>query len=136
MNLEWDESLSVGNDLIDADHQKLFEIINRLRSQDCESREALTAILNELVDYSVYHFGREEELMAKNGYTRLGKHQEEHGYFIAKVGGIGLQLERDPLDRVRNEASEFLSLWLSSHIRTSDKDYVMCLSGAPKKGTS
>ena len=65
MALLWRSQFSVGNDLIDSDHQYLLEIINRaevcLKSVDSV---ALTAVLSELAIYGKSHFER-EELVAK-----------------------------------------------------------------------
>ena len=127
MLIEWDKSLSVGIDKIDADHQKLLDIINDFGGDDDKSREELTALINELVDYSRYHFDREEDLMAANGYVNLEKHQEEHGIFIAKLLELGIMLETEDLETTRNEAGQFLSMWLTRHIRMSDMDYVSCV---------
>ena len=128
MAIAWDTSLSVGIDAIDDDHKKLLDIINMLGSDTEKSREELTAILNDLVDYTRYHFEREEDLMAQHGYASLEKHQEEHGFFIAKLMDLGVMLESEDLDITREEASAFLSMWLTRHIRWSDFDYVSCVT--------
>ena len=36
-------------------------------------------------------------------------------------------LETEDLDTTRNEAGQFLSMWLTRHIRMSDMDYVSCV---------
>ena len=129
MAIAWDTSLSTGIDDIDDDHKKLLDVINVLGTDDDKSREELTAILNDLVDYTRYHFSREEEMMEQHGYESLEKHQEEHGFFVAKLMDLGEMLESEELSITRTEASAFLSMWLTRHIRWSDFDYVSCVKG-------
>jgi hemerythrin len=48
---------SVGNDLIDADHKYLLEIINKAElSLKANNRVELTAVLAELAHYGAIHF--------------------------------------------------------------------------------
>lgn len=48
--IEWDERLSIDKGVIDEDHQKLIEIINRFLKKDgkYESAQELVDILDEL----------------------------------------------------------------------------------------
>lgn len=49
MSLQWRDQLSVGNDLIDSDHQYLIEIINRAEAGlKAKNRRALAWALDSL----------------------------------------------------------------------------------------
>ena len=64
--LIWGHTYSIGNDLVDNQHKKLMELINTLhRIESGESDEDINDVLNELVNYTVYHFKSEEELQQK-----------------------------------------------------------------------
>ncbi|MCW8916820.1 MAG: bacteriohemerythrin [Magnetovibrio sp.] len=132
MTIQWDTSLSVGVDSIDDDHKKLLNIINAFGSDDEKSREELTVLIDELLDYTRYHFEREEEMMAENGYYQLEEHKQEHGQFIKKLMELGIMLDTEDVEQTRKETSQFLSMWLSRHIRWSDMNYVSCLILADK----
>ena len=83
-DLVWDNVLSVGLHEIDEDHRnlvKIFNILNRSLSKG-ESPEYLAAVLEELVNYTVWHFSHEERLMLKFGYEEIEQHKAEHQELI------------------------------------------------------
>ena len=60
----WNSEYSVGIDQIDKQHQKLVLLINTLfdAMKEGKGKERQGHILNELVQYTDYHFKCEEEL--------------------------------------------------------------------------
>ncbi|MCU7802680.1 MAG: bacteriohemerythrin [Candidatus Thiodiazotropha sp. (ex Lucinoma borealis)] len=122
--VSWDDSLSVGIQTIDDDHQKLLSLINNLQTsvlyptgEDFE-RQALS----ELVDYTRYHFEREEKLMQDNGYPDFESHKQQHKDMIAKVSLFLESYEKDSEGTV-DELTGFLKTWLIDHIAGTDQKY-------------
>jgi hemerythrin len=122
--IEWDDKYSVSIDSIDSEHQKLIGLINRLvgAMSKGQGKTVVEKILSDLMDYTVYHFGREEEYFAKFAYADAAGHIEQHKMFIMKIqqftddfedGRIGLSVE----------ILQFLSRWLIDHISTVDRQY-------------
>ena len=68
--LTWKDSYSVGIESIDNDHKKLIHLINNLQTSiDYKTdKQFEKQTLDEVIDYTHYHFSREEELMKKHGY--------------------------------------------------------------------
>jgi hemerythrin len=68
--IEWDNSLSVGVDLIDEQHKTLLERLNDLSNAvEMSHGETETGkTLDFMVDYTDFHFSAEEKLMAEQGY--------------------------------------------------------------------
>lgn len=120
----WRDDLSVGIESIDDDHKKLLTLINNLQTAvfyptgEAFERQAL----QELVDYTKYHFEREERLMQENGYPDFEAHKRQHEAMIAKVSGFLEAYERDREGTVE-ELSVFLRDWLLKHIAGTDKQY-------------
>ena len=71
--LKWGRVLSVDIDEIDEDHKKLVAIFNILGTalQQKESRVYIEAVLEELINCTVWHFSHEERLMIRYQYPRL-----------------------------------------------------------------
>jgi hemerythrin-like metal-binding protein len=120
----WEPGLSVGIQSIDEDHKKLLTLINHLQTaiyyptgEDFE-RQAL----KELVDYTKYHFKREEDLMEQHGYPGFEGHRELHRKMITEVEGYLKSYETDPEGTVERLAS-FLKNWLIKHIQGTDQQY-------------
>ncbi|MCU7830839.1 MAG: bacteriohemerythrin [Candidatus Thiodiazotropha sp. (ex Myrtea sp. 'scaly one' KF741663)] len=122
--VSWDNSLSVGIAVIDEEHQKLLTLINNLQTAvlyptgESFERQALS----ELVDYTKYHFEREEKLMQDNGYPEYEQHKQQHEEMIAKVSVFLSKYENDRESTV-DELTSFLKTWLIDHIAGTDQRY-------------
>ena len=124
MALMWREQLSVGNNVIDSDHRHLIEIINRVeQSMVLKNRLALTGALDELVQYSLVHFEREEKIAAAAGYSQTPHLNESHRTLLEKLNQV-----RGEFDAAGSEWSPeaaehftgFLRGWLIDHVIKED----------------
>lgn len=120
----WKDDLSVSIDSIDDDHKKLLTLINNLQTAiyypTGEAFERLA--LQELVDYTKYHFQREEDLMTQHGYPDYDAHKAQHDAMIAKVGEFLQAYEQDRENTVE-ALSDYLKTWLIKHIAGTDQQY-------------
>jgi hemerythrin len=120
-DIVWGDVLSVEVDEIDEDHRKLVNIFNILNHAvtERESPEYLAAVLDELINCTIWHFSHEERLMLKYGYEDMEEHKADHRELIASAKK--LQQEILQADKpVAEEDIEFLERWLTEHILTSD----------------
>jgi len=120
-DLVWGHILSVGVDEIDDDHRKLVSLFNILNHSVMEgdAPDYLAAILDELINCTVWHFSHEERLMLKYGYKGIAEHKMEHQELIKSAKELQQKiLQTDNL--VMNEDIEFLEHWLMEHIFTTD----------------
>jgi hemerythrin-like metal-binding protein len=129
--LKWSERLSVGNAEFDADHQALIAIIDKLFVSHRQGglREALPAILAELIDYADDHFEREEEVLRASGYPRLRDQEIAHQRFVAAVLDIRKTWDADKSEDVALRLAALLKEWLIEHIVGMDKQYTGYLAG-------
>ncbi len=128
--IKWsDERMSIGIKLIDDEHKELVKIINDLGlsiHKNCQRTEILT-IVDRLIDYSKYHFAREEKYFKKFNYENAIEHKEQHNIFINKFEKIRKDIEeQDDLCNIILSEEVFLYLieWLLNHITGSDKKFV------------
>lgn len=131
MRLEWDESLSVGNAIIDAQHRKLLEIVNRLSEAIGTKalRSELSSIVKELERYAAIHFHHEETKMREALYPDLVEHQREHRRFEEKLAGLSGQLRKGS-GFAAASALRWLGDWYSNHILLVDRKYAPWLGKA------
>jgi len=119
--LIWGHTYSIGNDLVDNQHKKLMELINTLhRIESGESDEDINDVLNELVNYTVYHFKSEEELQQKHNYPGYEAHKEIHKQLVSEVSK-NLELLRTGDEAIKEKLMIFLTDWLKDHILGEDK---------------
>jgi hemerythrin-like metal-binding protein len=118
MHLEWSDALSVGVAAVDEDHKKLVSLVNALFSA-CfvgVGDEAVSAVLKELIDYTQYHFAREEAFLRSHGSPALEPHAEEHRKLTEQV----LAISRQGASALSDEVLQFLRDWLTHHILETD----------------
>ena len=120
-DIVWDKVLSVGNDEIDEDHRRLTELFNILNHSVTkeEDPEYLAAVLEELINCTVWHFSHEERLMVKYNYPDLADHRDEHQALVKSARKFqDKMLESDM--QIDTKDLEFLERWLTGHILSTD----------------
>jgi hemerythrin len=122
--VEWRDEYSVGIESIDNDHKRLLNLINQLQTathyqtgQQFE-QEALDAV----VDYTKYHFKREEDLMETHGYPDFEPHKAQHREMIGRVNEMLEDYRHNPQEGLE-ETVQFLKKWLIGHINGTDQAY-------------
>jgi hemerythrin len=83
----WNESYSVHVQQFDAQHQKLFEIINSLSDamRVGKGEDVIRDVVAQLAVYTRTHFLQEEVLMRQTGYPDLAAHHDQHTRLMSDV---------------------------------------------------
>lgn len=129
--IRWTEQLQTGHPLIDEQHHKLVEIINRFYAAfvDKKHESILLDILDELADYTRYHFSAESRLMKQITYAQENDHLEAHAKFARMVTNFQDECRKDP-GCFTFRLMSFLQNWLTDHIMKTDKVFVAQLREA------
>jgi hemerythrin len=128
---QWDDELSVGNQMIDRDHLELLTLVNELHAASEQGRgdQIIVQTLQTLFTYTQEHFQREEFLMEHIDYPELEEHRAQHQKLIAQV-----VLLQDAMMRGRGEVAsstaELLRYWLIHHIKRTDKKLAVAIAEA------
>ena len=120
-DIVWGDVLSVGVPEIDDDHRKLINTFNvpNHAVMEGESRDYLAAVLEELINCTVWYFSCEERLMLKYAYDEIEAHKEEHRELIKGAKELQQAILQSE-EGVTEEHIEFLERSLTEHIFTSD----------------
>jgi hemerythrin-like metal-binding protein len=131
-SLKWNNSFSIGIEKFDYQHKILIDLINQTLDiiENGGGKQATSRITEQLVDYTVFHFGDEEKLMKQYGFPGLQIHEKEHQQFILKIKEFRNDLKSGKLE-VNEKINQFLHDWLLEHIMGEDKKYGLFLN---KKG--
>jgi len=128
MAFEWKERYMLQIEEIDKQHKRLFEIGARvydltLMDSAYDRYDEIMTVIQELLDYTQYHFKYEEEMLEKHNYQRLPVHIKEHNYFVAKIKSLlARDIDEDQMSTLQ-EIVNFLSEWISTHITFEDRQY-------------
>ena len=120
-----EEKYKIGVPQIDEEHEKLFEIGERAYQllkdpYAIDKYDKIVEVIEELKEYTVYHFKDEEDYMESINYKKLFTQKIDHADFIKKINDVNL----DKIDEDQDEAImgilTFLNDWLISHILEKD----------------
>lgn len=124
----WDQSYSVGVDLLDQQHKKLIGMINELAfaMRNDRGREVVKDIVDDMVSYMQKHFADEEKYLHDAKYLGLLQHLKEHEEFVRYTKDFEQRCQAG--DYVLSlEVLNFLADWLKRHILESDRKYAPVL---------
>uniref|UniRef100_UPI0040288F10 bacteriohemerythrin n=1 Tax=Lachnospira sp. TaxID=2049031 RepID=UPI0040288F10 len=123
------DKYKTGIELVDDEHRRLFEIIDQtytLIHDDFahDKYDQIMHLLEQLKDYTEFHFNDEEELMERIGYPDINSQKKAHSAFIEKLVNIDIH-DLDAMDDNQQQylldLVNFLVTWLSNHILGADK---------------
>lgn len=119
--------LVTGLDLIDRDHDRLFELVALFRqAKEVRTLGLLKTVVTGLVEYAEYHFKKEEIGFEAAGYAESDSHAAEHRALERTVFQLQADLDRGPEVFTPDKLTEidaFLVDWLNHHIAISDMAY-------------
>jgi len=118
----WQAAYKVGEPEIDAQHKKLFEMLNRLQYtyEDNNIKSEVQKVLEEMVDYLNTHFSCEEGYL--KDHPRIEAHRKEHWFFVEKTMKFTRDFDLD--DAIFGyEILDFLKRWLINHVTNTDIVY-------------
>ncbi|MEH6631423.1 MAG: ATP-binding protein [Halopseudomonas aestusnigri] len=128
--LVWNDSMRVGVDSIDRDHQYLVSLLNSITHEDFDARR-LDTFFEELSAYTKYHFHREEVVMEACNYPNLDRHLLHHQDFV-----LQLKDRQNNWYLTKNNNPDFIPrfqeetrVWLYNQILANDVDLAKYTKG-------
>lgn len=120
----WEKKYATGILEIDAQHQYLFALTNRLlrNVEEKVSMATIAVTIAQLSDYVDEHFRREEAMLRRAKYEDLENHSAQHRKLSEQLGEYGRRLREQTLSVT--DFARFMQQWLSRHILQQDMKYL------------
>jgi len=115
----WTDSLRVGVDVIDKDHQTLCALVNKAGQPDLPPHE-LAGIVRQLVDYTTPHFRREEAVLEACAHPDIDAHRDQHRRMEAEVRALVGAWRDSDSNASPDDLRLFLCDWWRTHIIDAD----------------
>jgi hemerythrin-like metal-binding protein len=127
----WTQAMSVGIEALDTDHKMLFGLINQLDTAIAkgESEAIIASVINVLVDYTEYHFGREEAMMAAVDYAGFDAHRTGHRALVEALNHLRAAYTGGFRQGIETSLLEFMRDWIIGHIQGEDLKYAPFMKG-------
>jgi len=121
--MPWTKDLELGIPTIDEQHKKLVAMINSLhRAVEKNDAAGAKRVLQELIEYTGYHFGTEEKFFDQYGYPETDAHKTIHKKLVDKVLAFKRKFDAGE-EFLSQELLNFLKDWLINHIGFTDRKY-------------
>ncbi|AGF58393.1 bacteriohemerythrin [Clostridium saccharoperbutylacetonicum] len=130
---QWKDEYNLNIEEIDKQHRKLMEIGKKaydiaVIDDGYDRYDEIMTILDELLEYTKYHFEYEENMLKQYNYEHIHNQEEEHAFYVYKIKQVASREDIDENQRkVVLEIIDFLSKWISEHIMGADKEYAVFL---------
>jgi diguanylate cyclase (GGDEF)-like protein/hemerythrin-like metal-binding protein/PAS domain S-box-containing protein len=117
--INFDSTRLVGVRVMDQQHDMLAGLINMLNTafNGNEKTEIVTSILNEIGNFTQYHFDTEERLMERYQYPGILDHKNEHHNLLNEF----VYLKKKFLEGGESVVLQTLKNWFLLHIANCDK---------------
>lgn len=123
---EFNDTYLTNIPLIDKEHRELFRIIGdvyRVMTDELafDKYDEIVRLLEELRDYTKFHFQDEELYMESIHYEGLEPQKRAHEAFVSRLDEMDLEHIDENQQETLEDLMEFLTEWLVNHILHSDK---------------
>lgn len=125
-----DSKYSVNIKELDQQHQKLMGLIDCLHNakQNNNEQNLLGKVLDDLVDYTKYHFKKEETLMEQHEYPDYSDHKSKHDNLVQQASSMQKMYYLGSTD-ITTDIAILLNDWIAEHILVEDKKYAPYING-------
>lgn len=121
----WKDVVRTGIEPIDNDHNFLLSLLGKVAQPGLDDA-SLQKVADELMDYTDFHFRREEAIMEACECPRMKVHRKNHYSLRQKVNEeILSKVKSDDPDK-QEQLFSFLQNWLFDHILKEDSEIAAC----------
>ncbi len=120
--VQWSSEYEIGIKVIDTQHQRIVEYINKLVDLNGQAgHDEQAELINALIDYTYSHFAFEEALMEEADYEFLTIHIRTHQAFTDQINSLHRRFKQG--EDVSADIGTLLMTWLINHIQDDDQSY-------------
>ncbi len=119
-NFIWLDEYKIGHDIVDEQHQYLFELANRI-IDPYNDQQTTHLNFSALYEYTHKHFKDEELLMKQYNYPDYEHHKKKHESLIARLDEISVGILTDEIPK--NDVIKFMKDWVLTHILDEDMSF-------------
>ncbi|GAB6051550.1 hypothetical protein JCM17960_03700 [Magnetospira thiophila] len=132
-DIGWDESLEIGIGELDADHRRLFAMLDefsRLAQKGAPTAKLLEH-LHEIRAFFLAHIHKEDRIMSQFtsnlSLDHKEKHEQEHGTYVYVLDQVRGMLETDQWKSAQDNMNDLKKLMFFRELVKTDYEMVRCM---------
>ena len=118
--LDWKDEYCIGNESIDAEHKRLFDIANEILNINNPLMETprIALLVKELYGHMREHFVHEEAHMESVSFDEIEEHKTMHKSIVTEMNDV-LKMSKDYI-QLDNLLVILMKEWVLKHIAEED----------------
>ncbi|MBO7143176.1 MAG: GAF domain-containing protein [Bacteroidales bacterium] len=119
------DDFRIGLNIIDSQLKKWFDIANKIYGvfKRHESNANILATVDELIDYTGYHFGFEEKYLKDFAYSKLDEYKSIHDQFLSSIKAFRTSYsEGETIALIK--LLTYIKSWIQYYIPLHDEKYI------------
>lgn len=122
---QWKDEYVTGVKFIDEQHKMLFEIAFKAfdiykNELILDKYDRILEVVEELKEYTKYHFEQEEKFMLESKYKKFFSHKVQHDDLIKDLEKMNLKEIDQNQDKALLDILNFVLEWIQNHILKTD----------------
>lgn len=116
--------LVLGIGVIDDQHKRIVQYYNRLVNLYNNDTPGMSHVLDELINYTLFHFYNEEKFLETINYPGFAEHKKKHASLLDEFRTLNTELRLHDSPEIKEKILSATRDWIVFHIMIEDKTYV------------
>ena len=116
--------LVLGIGVIDDQHKRIVQYYNNMVNSFNNDLPRMSQILDELINYTLFHFYNEENFLVAINYTEFAGHKRKHASLIDELKTLAAELRLNDSKEIKEKILSVSRDWIVFHIMIEDSMYV------------
>ena len=116
--------LVLGIGVIDDQHKRIVQYYNSLVNLYNNDAPGMSHVLDELINYNLFHFHNEEKFLETINYPEFVEHKKKHAALIDEFKTLNAELRLHDSSEIKEKILSVSRDWIVFHIMIEDKMYV------------
>lgn len=116
--------LVLGIGVIDEQHKRIAQYYNNLVNSYNNDVPGMSLVLDELINYTLFHFYNEEKFLETINYPGFVEHKKKHLSLINELKTLNAELQLRDSTEIKEKILSVSRDWIVFHIMIEDRMYV------------
>ena len=116
--------LVLGIGEIDDQHKRIAQYYNNMVNSFNNELPGMSQILDELINYTSFHFYNEEKFLETINYPEFAGHKKKHASLLDELKALAAELRLNDSKEIKEKILSISRDWIVFHIMIEDRAYV------------
>lgn len=116
--------LVLGIGVVDDQHKRIVHYYNNMVNSFNNGLPGMTQILDELINYTLFHFYNEEKFLETINYPEFAGHKKKHASLLDELKALAAELRLNDSKEIKEKILSISRDCIVFHIMIEDRMYV------------